>query len=94
MRAHHLHQEQAVDVVIKFGPRATRYVREKVWHPTQKLDEREDGTSTLSFTTSSVDEVKRWVLTYGDDAEVVAPAELRASIAAALRAAAGKYSDV
>jgi predicted DNA-binding transcriptional regulator YafY len=33
-------------------------------------------------------------LTYGDDAEVVAPAELRASIAAALRAAAGKYEDV
>jgi predicted DNA-binding transcriptional regulator YafY len=81
------HQDQSVDVVIKFGPRATRYVREKVWHPTQKLDEREDGTSTLAFTTSSVDEVKRWVLTYGDDAEVVAPAELRASIAA------GKYLD-
>jgi predicted DNA-binding transcriptional regulator YafY len=86
------HQDQPVDVVIKFGPRSTRYVKEKVWHPTQQLSEHEDGSSTLAFTTSSIDEVKRWVLTYADDAEVISPASLRSAIASALRSAASKYS--
>lgn len=68
---------EAVDVVIRFAPQAARYVREKHWHDTQKIEEQDDGGLVLKFQTGGLGEVKRWVLQYGGDAEVIAPEQLR-----------------
>ena len=46
----------------------------------------------MKFTATNLDEVKRWVLTYGASAEVVQPAELRRSIQAELERALAKYN--
>jgi predicted DNA-binding transcriptional regulator YafY len=69
--------EKTVDVVIRFAPQAARYVREKHWHDTQKIEEQEDGGLTLKLNISGLGEVKRWVLQYGTNAEVIAPSQLR-----------------
>jgi predicted DNA-binding transcriptional regulator YafY len=66
-----------VDVIIRFAPQAARYIREKRWHDTQEIQEKEDGGLVLKFQTSGLGEVKRWVLQYGGDAEVIAPENLR-----------------
>jgi predicted DNA-binding transcriptional regulator YafY len=71
------HGGEVVDVVIRFAPQAARYVREKHWHDSQQIEEQTDGGLILSFQTSGLGEVKRWVLQYGGNAEVLAPDTLR-----------------
>lgn len=68
---------EAVEVVIQFAPQAARYIREKHWHDTQTIEELADGGLLLRFQTGGLGEVKRWVLQYGGDAEVIAPEQLR-----------------
>jgi predicted DNA-binding transcriptional regulator YafY len=76
------HGDAEQEVSIGFNASAARYVRERSWHPSQKLEDRADGGCTLSFTTCRLDEVKRWVLEYGANAEVLSPPELRDIVAA------------
>lgn len=71
--------EQMVRIV--FAPDAAKYIRERNWHPSQKRTDHTDGSCTLEFTTTSLDEVKRWVLPYGAHAEVLEPATLRKMLA-------------
>jgi predicted DNA-binding transcriptional regulator YafY len=68
---------EVVDVIIRFAPQAARYIREKRWHDTQEIQEQENGGLVLKFQTSGLGEVKRWVLQYGGNAEVIAPENLR-----------------
>jgi predicted DNA-binding transcriptional regulator YafY len=69
--------EDEVEIVIRFSPQEARYIREKNWHDTQVIEELDEGSLILRFQTSGLGEVKRWVLQYGGDAEVIAPADLR-----------------
>ncbi len=75
------HGDREYRVKIRFDAQAARYVSERTWHPTQELQTHDDGSCTLNLTTQSLDEMKRWVLTYGAQAEVVEPTELREMIA-------------
>jgi proteasome accessory factor B len=69
-------------VRLRFSAPAARYVREKTWHPTQKLRRHADGTLTLTFRVDHLLEVKRWVLSFGADCEVLGPKELQKQVAA------------
>lgn len=86
------HTEKAYRVTIRFKPHSARYIRERIWHPSQDLLDEEDGGCVISFTTGSLDETKRWVLSYGADAEVLEPADLRQMLAAQLTEALASYS--
>ena len=66
-------------VRLRFNRHAARWVREKVWHATQSLTETEDGLE-LTMCVSSLIEVRRWVLSFGADCEVLAPDELRQAV--------------
>lgn len=83
---------ESVDVVIHFAPQAARYVREKHWHDTQKVEEQVDGGLILKLNTSGLGEVKRWVLQYGGDAEVIAPANLRKEFKKEIKSMTRRYS--
>lgn len=65
---------------LKFQENAAKYVREKIWHATQKLEKHDDGSVTLELSLRSMIEVRRWILSWGSECEVLAPAELRADI--------------
>lgn len=80
-------------VRIDFKPAAARYIRERHWHPSQQLDEHEDGSCTMTFIASNLDEVKRWVLPYGAEAQVIEPDVLRNKVRDELIAAANNYVD-
>lgn len=79
-------------VKLRFTAQAGRYVREKLWHPSQKVRTRRDGRVELSLRVNELYEVKRWVLSYGPECEVLAPAELRREVAEELRRAASCYA--
>lgn len=72
--------EGRFEVVIRFDPRVADYVREKIWHESQRLEELKNGGVELRLNLSSLVEIQRWVLGWGGDAEVLQPPELAASV--------------
>jgi proteasome accessory factor B len=73
------------EVVLRFTPEAADYIREKKWHDSQQLRNLKNGGVELTMKLSSLEEVQRWVLSWGGNATVLAPAELQASVKAAAR---------
>ncbi len=68
------------EVIVQFSPYAADYIREKKWHPSQKLRELKNGGVELRLNLSSLGEIERWILGWGGNATVVAPAELAESV--------------
>jgi predicted DNA-binding transcriptional regulator YafY len=75
-------------IKVRFTGSATRYVSEKTWHPSQQVEKKKDGSLILTLALDHFLEVKRWVLAYGPDCEVLEPAELRDQVCQELRKAA------
>lgn len=71
---------EEVNVIVRFFPPASRMVREMEWLPTQKIVEEKDGTIIFSAKVSGLMEIKRWILGYGSQAEVLEPQSLRQEI--------------
>ncbi len=74
--------EDEVEVRLRFSPQVTRRVQESVWHHSQRLEPQPDGGAVLTMCVGGIREIRNWVLSWGADVEVLAPAELRAQIAA------------
>lgn len=68
--------EGQYEVVLQFSAAVADYIREKRWHPSQKLRELEDGRVEMRMKLSSLVEVQRWILSWGGEVEVLAPREL------------------
>ncbi len=81
-----------VEVRVRFDSAVAARVAETVWHPTQRIERRSDGSIVWSATVSGILEVRLWILEWGADAEVLAPPELRADVAATFRRAASRYA--
>jgi predicted DNA-binding transcriptional regulator YafY len=73
------------NVMIQFNEAVGDYIREKKWHDSQVLRELDGGGLELSLKLSSLVEVERWVLSWGGNATVIAPNELKESIRRAAR---------
>ena len=73
--------EKPITVVVRFRADQAPYVREREWHPTQKLRTLRDGRLELTFRAGGAFEITRWILGWGDAAEVLRPAGLRSNIA-------------
>lgn len=65
-----------LDIEIWFDNRTAPYIRERRWHPTQTLEEHPDGAVTLLMQVGGLNDLKRWVLGYGQGAVVKNPPEL------------------
>lgn len=81
------------EMVIWFDPPTAPYIRERRWHPTQQIDEHPDGSLTLHLVVRGLNEVKRWVLFYGQGARVLGPPELLDKVKAEVKAMAQLYSQ-
>ena len=68
-------------VLIRFSKMVAQNVAEVAWHKTQQLTFREDGRLDFRATVSGLGEISWWVLGYGDQAEVLEPAQLRRIVA-------------
>ncbi len=84
---------QLYQIEIHFDAEAARWVKERVWHPSQEIILQEDGSLLLKLVLSGLGEVKRWVLGFGAHAEVLSPPELREEIAKEAACLAAKYQQ-
>jgi predicted DNA-binding transcriptional regulator YafY len=78
--------EGQYDVVLRFTARVADFIREKKWHESQVLRELKNGDVELQLRLSSLQEIQRWVLSWGGDARVLRPRELAESVQQAARA--------
>ncbi|WP_148235726.1 helix-turn-helix transcriptional regulator [Thermaerobacter marianensis] len=78
-------------VVVRFRPPQARYVRGRVWHPSQDARDEPDGSLVLSFQVLGTDEIMRWLLQFGAGVEVLEPPSLREAMAAEAEAMLAQY---
>ena len=84
--------EEEHEVEIEFDAWGTDLVRGRQWHSSQVLTDRPGGGSRLAMRLNSLEEIERWILSWGVHARVIGPAALRdrvrktaAAVAKALR---------
>ncbi len=85
--------DESVLVRLRFSAEAAPRVRESVWHHSQQLHDCADGGCELQLTVGGTREIRSWVLGWGAEVEVIAPAELRAEIAAHAQRMRALYSN-
>ena len=59
-----------------FDAFAARLVAERTWHDSQKIRTAADGSITLELNLGSLEEIERWILSWGGHAKALAPAAL------------------
>ncbi len=69
--------EQQHTIKARFGAEIGHLIRERVWHPSQKLVEEQDGTLTLTFEASGEREILAWLYSYLPHVKVLEPAGLK-----------------
>lgn len=74
-------------VSIRFEGYAARIVAERQWHPSQAIRLLNKAGSLIEFqaTLGGLEEITRWVLSWGSKAKVLAPAELKTRVRDELR---------
>ncbi len=82
---------QSRNFKIRISQLAARFVQEDPWHPDQQVETLADGSILLSVPAAHDLEVIPRVLALGAEAEVMAPASCRKSIAATVQKMNGLY---
>ena len=82
-----------VKVEVEFDSYQARYARERHFHPTEKRKEMKGGGLRITFETTeaALEQVARWVLSYGEHAEALAPEQLREMLVEHLRRMSALY---
>ena len=86
-----MHADQTTTVTVRFSPvvanaaRADRIVRDRAF------TELPDGSLDIAYDVADPLELVRWTLRWGEEAEVVAPPEVRGAAKAMVRAIAARY---
>jgi predicted DNA-binding transcriptional regulator YafY len=76
--------EQQQTIKVRFGKKIGHLIRERVWHPSQKIVEENDGSLTLTLIASGEQEILSWLYSYLPDVEVLEPVAMRARFYAGL----------
>ncbi len=84
--------QPATEVALRFAPSVAARVREAVWHPSQRVRTLAGGGLEWRATLAGTVEIRLWILSWGEDVEVIAPASLREDVAATHARAAAQYS--
>lgn len=88
-----IHSGAPAEARVRFSPRvakaaiAARVVAER------DVERRQDGSAEIVFHVDDVDEIVRWILGWGDQAEIVGPPEVRARMNSLLGSISQKYAS-
>jgi predicted DNA-binding transcriptional regulator YafY len=83
--------ERSMKVRLRFNSSKAPYILDRTWMEGQEVKTLKDGQVVLSFETSHLHEVERWVLSWGDGVKVLNPKELVQSVTGMLKRAARAY---
>ena len=78
---------------IRFSAEQAPYIKEREWPTDAEIEENEDGSIVFSLETRGAYELKRWILSFGSEAELLEPDFLRTEIASDLKGAGKLYAS-
>jgi len=78
-------------VAIRFAPAVAGYIQERIWHPSQHLEQQDDGSLMFQAEVAVNQELVLWILSWGAAAEVLEPQSLRESLLAEARGMLARY---
>ena len=83
------------NVCLRFEGYAARVVAERLWHPTQsvELQTGDGGTILFRLRVAGLEEITRWVLSWGSKVSVIGPQELRERVKAEAAAIVGQLAE-
>ncbi|MFP3959763.1 MAG: helix-turn-helix transcriptional regulator [Spirochaetaceae bacterium] len=79
------------EIAVRFDAGVASKIRERRWHPEQRIENLEDGGIVLHFRTNQTEQTLFWVSQWGPNAEILKPAGLRERAAEWMAAAAARY---
>ncbi len=83
--------QEEVEVELRFDAAIAGLVTETTWHPTERVSHNEDGSVVWRARVPGTLEIRRWILQWGAQVEVLSPPELRDEVAETYRKAAARY---
>ena len=79
-------------VKLRFAPgKASRRLKESIWHPLEKVTELEDGSCLWQAPIAEWREMLPWIRGWGADVDVLEPIELRETLMGETKAMAEQY---
>jgi len=67
-------------IKLQFDPYAARLVSERTWHESQRIRSLPDDSIILQLELGGLEEIERWILSWGSHVRVIEPAALRNTI--------------
>lgn len=80
-------------VRVRFAATIARYVRERVWHPSQSIEDADDGEIIVTLNVVNDWALKSWILGFGGVATVVFPERLADEIRRDIERARNNYAQ-
>jgi len=85
--------DDPVNVKIWFSAEQARYVKERTWAVEQKITDQEDGSIIIEIRSSGRGDIIRWVLSWGADALILEPEDMRQEVIKELRTTIWNYES-
>ncbi|MDQ2918294.1 MAG: WYL domain-containing protein, partial [Verrucomicrobiota bacterium] len=79
-------------IKLKFDAFAARLVSERSWHESQRFRQVKNGSATLELELGGLEEIERWILSWGEHVRVLEPKALLARVREQARAVARLYA--
>jgi predicted DNA-binding transcriptional regulator YafY len=83
---------QIHEVVMEFEAEVAEYVRERRWHPSQRVVSLEGGKIRLHLDVADTPELHSWILGFGPGARILSPVALAEKVAVRAMETAALYS--
>lgn len=84
--------DELYTVKVRISPGWARWVGEKIWHESQKITKLPDGGLKITFRVAGLEEIKRWILSFGPEAVVLDPEKLKEMVRKDLSKNLAQYS--
>lgn len=72
--------DEPVEVKIRFSSDVARFIKERRWAKEQAITDEPDGSIVMQIKTSGWMDVQKWILSFGPDAELLEPKDMRLEI--------------
>lgn len=73
-------EKEPIEVELRFSKQVARRVLESRWHPSEEVNEQDDGSLMWRASIAEPQEMLPWIRGWGADVEVLRPQELRATL--------------
>lgn len=83
---HMIRYGEPVEVVLKFTEYYARWIKRRKWHPTQVIEEQNDGSIILKVRIEGTRELKWWTYHWIPYCKILAPPELREEVIGEMKA--------